>query len=99
MNAAMAAQDVNDEVSSYFRGLGFEVTWDFSKRSGHRWYEIYDGRTLLCQIDMGVPLASILLDLPLLAIDALGMSTGIDYTVACDDTSKLRLICSRMEMR
>jgi hypothetical protein len=70
---------VEDEVASYFRSLGFVVTWDFRKRDGldERWYEIYDGDAMLVQIDFGAPLAEIQEDLPVLAAGAaLGTSKG-----------------------
>lgn len=58
--------EINDDVAAYFRALGFTVTWDLS-RDGLRWYEIYDGDTLLVQIDFGAALADLITDLPLLA--------------------------------
>jgi hypothetical protein len=61
--AGVAAQ-VDDEFARFFRGLGFQVDWDFSRRDGARWYEILDDGKLLCQVDMHAPLAEFLGDLP-----------------------------------
>lgn len=55
----------SDEVANFFRKRGYKVSWDFSKRSGEYWYEIYKGdkpRDVL-QIDMNVPLCDIVEDL------------------------------------
>ena len=56
-------EDVNDEFSQYFRGLGYVVSWDFNKQG--RWYEILDPITskMLCQVDLGTPLVYFLEDL------------------------------------
>ena len=59
--------EVKDDVAAYFRSIGFEVTWDFYKHTGLRWYEIYDGDVQLIQIDFGAPLADLKTDLPMLA--------------------------------
>ena len=88
-------QDVDDEVSQYFRNLGFGVTWDFSRDHRECWYEILDthGR-LLCQIDMGTPLAAVLEDLPLLTAGKPGTST-MDYTIN-GTLETLALVCKRL---
>jgi len=65
--ARAVVSEVKDDVAKYFRLIGFEVTWDFDKRTGLRWYEIYDGDEQLVQIDFGVPLAELLTELPRLA--------------------------------
>ena len=88
---------VDDDVVRYVRALWFEVTWDMSMRRRQRWYEIYDGDRLLCQIDMGIPLANILEDLPHMAEGRVGTSAGPDYEVTCDEDAKLKLICRRIE--
>jgi hypothetical protein len=61
--AEVTAQ-VDDEFARFFRALGFQVDWDFSKRDGLRWYEIIDDGKLLCQVDMHVSLSEFLADLP-----------------------------------
>lgn len=68
------SSEVDDEVSNYFRGLGYEVSWDFSKRTGHHWYEIYDGGKQIAQIDFGIPLTALLEDLAQFAVDKDGTS-------------------------
>ena len=88
---------INDEFSNFFRGLGFLVTWDFKKQTGAHWYEIYDGEILLCQVDFGTPLVAFLEDLPLFANGAEDGTSTHDYIMACDDPQKLRRILSRMK--
>jgi hypothetical protein len=74
--AMHALSEIKDEIATYFRDLGFIVTWDFDKRTGLHWYEIYDGKELLAQIDFGAPLAEIKEDLPQLAYGRSATSTG-----------------------
>jgi len=57
--------DVDDEFARYFRSLGYVVTWDFNRTE--RWYEILDGKRMLCQVDIGVPIAHFLEDMALFA--------------------------------
>jgi hypothetical protein len=64
-SAAELTQEVDDEFARYFRGLGFTVTWDFSKKTGERWYEILDeDNALVAQVDFGTPLEEFLTDVP-----------------------------------
>lgn len=63
---------VDDEFARFFRSKGFDVTWDF--RGHKRWYEIYLGERLYCQVDSHVPLADFLEDLPELAEGKQGTS-------------------------
>jgi hypothetical protein len=94
--------EVHDEFADFFRCLGFIVTWDFSKRTGDHWYEIYAGQELLCQVDFGVPLGDFLEDLRHFAR---GSTKGAerapsrehpDYECRCDDTAKLKRILVRL---
>lgn len=48
-------EPVKDEVTKFFKSLGYTVTWDFSNSTGKEWYEILLNNELICQIDMGVP--------------------------------------------
>jgi hypothetical protein len=89
------AQLDNDEVSRYFRSMGYSVTWDFSGRLNRKWYEVMDGQNLVCQIDFGVPLADILEDLPLLAEGKLGTSKS-DYVISSEDDEALKTLGQRI---
>lgn len=91
---------VDDEVTAFFRDLGYEVDWDFSNRTGVHWYEISaaDG-DLICQIDMGVALDVIVGDLCALAAGR-PMQEAIDYIISGPEvTSKgkaFMALCRRM---
>jgi hypothetical protein len=90
-----ALAKINDDVAAYFRSLGFTVTWDFDKRTGLHWYEIYEDDKLLAQIDFGAPLADIQEDLPLLVADKPGTSKSTwEVRGPIDD---LRRLVAKME--
>ena len=54
MQPAELVSDIDDEFSRFFRGLGYDVTWDFSRNERDCWYEILDGDRMICQVDFGV---------------------------------------------
>lgn len=68
------------EVKDYFVKLGYNVTWDFSTRSGEQWREIMKDRKLIAQIDMDVPLTDIIMDLEQFYLGKPGISKS-DYKV------------------
>jgi hypothetical protein len=76
---------INDEVSTFFRSLGYEVDWDFKRSTGERWYEIIgsDGY-MIAQIDMGVPLTAIIEDLTCWHHGKKGTS-NVDFKVNAPD--------------
>lgn len=45
-------QRISDGTAKYFRRLGYEVDWDFSRADGIEWYEIGDEKGTFLQIDM-----------------------------------------------
>ena len=92
--AVNATEEVRDEVSDYFRGLGFRVTWDYDKRDKLHWYEIYDETKMLVQIDFGVPLNCLLEDWPYFSEGRDGTSSH-DYGVR-GDTENFAAIYRRM---
>lgn len=76
----------NDEVKDYFIKMGYEVGWDFSKRTGQIWHEInlpQNGKTVV-QIDVGVPLDAIRADLAYFA----------DYPEATEGISTIDYVLS-----
>lgn len=87
-------KDVTDEVATYFRSLGFDVTWDFQRRTGLHWYEICEDGKLLVQIDYGAPLADLKEDLPKLARD--GASTCASTWEVRGPIENLRRVVARM---
>lgn len=78
------AQDVDDEVSRYFRSLGFEITWDFRHENRTRWYEIFVDGELVAQIDFGVPLARLIEDMILWSED-LSVMDPSDYDICVSE--------------
>ncbi len=58
--------DKNDECdfAKYFKELGYGYAWDFSRRDGLYWHELYDSENnLVLQVDMSVPLKRIIADM------------------------------------
>lgn len=70
----------DDEIARYFTKLGYQVSWDFSRREGVEWYEISDDRNELLQIDMGVSLKALREDMICWSKDEEGTSDE-DYAV------------------
>jgi len=66
----------NTDFEAYFKGLGYNISWDCSRKTGESWWEILDPQTdrLILQIDNGVPLNVIIGDL-------VEYHTGIKSTV------------------
>lgn len=54
---------IKDEITDYFESLGYKTTWDCNTRQGIEWYEILEDNHLVCQIDIGVPLADLIEDM------------------------------------
>lgn len=52
-----------DPYVVYFNRLGYTVSWDTNTRQGLEWYEILEAGELVCQIDMGIPLADAIEDI------------------------------------
>jgi len=92
---AAVLANVDDEVTRFFRSVGYTVTWDF--RGAARWHEIYEGDEMLLQIDMGPSLADILRDLPLLAEGKPGTSAS-DYGVR-GSLENLKKVAVRVDLR
>jgi hypothetical protein len=95
INIAEILKPLDDDVSRYFRLLGYGVTWDFSRKHECKWYEVMDGERLVCQIDFGVPLADILEDLPLLAEGKPGTSKS-DYSIRTENDEDFKLLGQRI---
>lgn len=53
----------DEGVQEYFEWLGYRVSWDFNQRRGEQWYELYEDNHLVAQIDRGVPLEDIIMDM------------------------------------
>lgn len=88
-------EEINDPVAAFFRALGYTVTWDANKST--RWYEILADNQIVCQIDIGPPLADIVEDLTQLAAGRPGTSKS-DYVinVGSGDTEAFDRLCARV---
>ena len=77
---------VNDEVAIFFRGLGYTVDWDFKWDNGERWYQIEDGEGVICQPDLGVPLADLIEDFVCLH-EGREPTSKTEYSMWCEPNS------------
>ncbi len=85
---------VDDEISNYFRSIGFQVTWDFNRTARKEWYEIMDDGVTILQIDFTATLDSIKEDFPLLAQGLPGTS-NVDWEVRGTDEA-IQHVVARM---
>jgi len=92
MPMAEALQEKTGEVQEYFEKLGYEVSWDFSNRSGERWWEISDEDGLIVQIDMGVSLTHIVEDICSfhLGTPCVDRPDKPDYKLSGPDSDKMK---------
>lgn len=78
-----AFQQIDDGIAKYFRRLGYEVDWDFSRADGVEWYEIGDEKGTFLQIDMdGQSIDDIIEDFVCEAAGKKGTSK-VDYHLHC----------------
>jgi hypothetical protein len=80
---------MDNEVSQYFKSLGYSVGWDFKAFTREVWHEIYtkEGK-LVCQIDKGVPLSAIIEDLKCFYLGKDGTS-NFDYKICAPESEEL----------
>jgi len=81
------------EVIAFFTGLGYDVDWDANHREGAEWHEIIKDGELVCQIDTGVPLDDILVDIITDIIQFHQGKPGIsesNYKISSPDTDALK---------
>jgi hypothetical protein len=97
MDIVELGKEVDDEVSRYFRSLGYTVTWDFNRQRAEKWYELLDGDRIVLQVDFNVPLACILEDILLMADGKPGTSNR-DYTIACERDADLKEAVRRIRL-
>ena len=50
------------EFAKYFKNLGYTYSWDWSKRDGLRWHELFKDGKLILQVEM-VDLKQIIKDM------------------------------------
>lgn len=86
---------VENEFTTFFTGLGYTVDWEQSRRSGDEWYEIIDDEGLICQIDMGVPLAHVIEDLACFARGVPGTSAS-DYSINAPDDPRFDALLAKV---
>lgn len=88
-------EEVDDEFARYFRGLGYDVTWDCNRRG--RWYEVSRGKVVVCQVDLHVSLGTFLADLPDHLAGRPG-SSGETYVLNCPDLGLLGELQARAKV-
>jgi hypothetical protein len=86
---------INDAFSSFFKLLGYGVTYEGSSRTGELWHEICDNEGIICQVSFGTPIAEFLADLPYLVDGKPGIGPT-DYWCACQDNERLRGLLARV---
>ena|SRR3990167_4343409 len=69
------------DFAKYFKNLGYDYSWDFSKRDGMRWYELYKNGELFLQVEM-VPLQDIIKDFCTIE------ETKPTFWIGCDSDEK-----------
>jgi hypothetical protein len=51
------------DFAKFFKELGYDYSWDFSKRLGEEWHELYENEELVFQCDMRIPLQQVIDDM------------------------------------
>jgi hypothetical protein len=90
-----AKPNVNDAFASYFKSLGYGVTYEGRRETGERWHEIYDNDGIICQVSFGTPIADFFADLPYLVEGKAGVAPT-EYWCACKDDERLRGLLERV---
>jgi hypothetical protein len=80
---------LNEEFASFFKTLGYGVTYEGQRATGELWHEIYDDDGIICQVPFGTPIADFLADLPYLVEGKSGVAPHV-YWCACEDDERLR---------
>lgn len=81
-------------VREYFQKLGYTVECD-GRRWKEYWYNISDEDGLVCQIDQGVPLADIVMDIIEFHQGKPGVSKS-DYTLSGEESPEQKLLFKRV---
>ena len=85
----------DDSAAQVFRSLGYGVDWDYSRKTGRRWYEISKNGALFVQVDMGVPLAHIQQDFRVV-LAGCGKGSPSDYTISGPESEELDTFMRRV---
>jgi hypothetical protein len=104
MNIAALTAKATGHLPDFFRSLGYEVDWDFSKRTGKKWYEILDGDRMVFQIDEWATVEEFLRDLPAFAAgerdpEKIGPEFDVTYEVRCPNIEDMRECLRRVMER
>lgn len=87
------AKNDNCDFAKYFKELGYGYSWDFSRRDGLYWHEIYtSGGELILQVEM-VPLERIIKDM------CANEDVETGYFVAGDDEEEFEKLCDLVRAR
>jgi hypothetical protein len=88
--------NINDAFASFFKKLGYDVTYEGRRETGERWHELYDAEGIICQVSFWTPLAEFLADLPYL-VEGKHDIGPTDYWLACEDDKKLHKLLTRVQ--
>lgn len=75
-------------VEEFFESLGYDVGHD-GRRWGQQWFNILKDDHLVCQVDQGVPLTDIVMDMAQWHLGKDGISDN-DWTCSGPDSPELR---------
>lgn len=85
-------------VADFFTSLGYEVSYDFSTRTGKVWWEILDqDGGLICQIDKGVELKYIIEDLKCIANGSKVGTSPIDYEICAPESNEFNELLEKVK--
>ena len=84
-------------IEDFFRSLGYTVSYDYSRRTGAVWWEIYEGNHLIIQIDKHAPFETLLKDLVHMLKDEPWEQTPVDYTVSGPDSPQLTVLLNKVD--
>jgi hypothetical protein len=94
----MSDAEMDKEFISFFEGLGYNVSWDHSRRTGAVWWEILSEGKLVIQIDKGVPLDILLEDLQQVKAGKTKWDGRhpVDYCISCEDSPELTAFLAKI---
>ena len=84
----------NCEFSKYFKQLGYSYSWDFSKKLGEQWHELYDeNEELVVQIDMKATLNQFINDSCVIE------EISTDYWIAAENDNLCQILIDKIRTK